>query len=216
MERQESRQPASPTVPTSARLPDCIGEVVSQPICHGAAHAYLWPVRESRAIATDQTNNLIMAKTIENTLKEGDKAPAFTAPTSGGGKISLADYKGRHVILYFYPKDDTPGCTKEACGFRDQFAAFEKKGAVVLGVSIDSPKAHDKFVEKFEIPFTLVSDEDKKMVQAYGVWGEKTFMGRNYLGTHRVTFLIGPDGKIKRIWPKVKPEEHATEVLAAI
>jgi peroxiredoxin Q/BCP len=157
-----------------------------------------------------------MAKTTETTLKEGDKAPAFSAPTNGGGKIALADLKGKHVILYFYPKDDTPGCTKEACGFRDEFAAFEKKGAVVLGVSIDPPKAHDKFVEKFKLPFTLVSDEDKKIVQAYGVWGEKTFMGRKYIGTHRVTFLIGPDGRIKRIWPKVKPEEHAAEVLAAI
>ena len=157
-----------------------------------------------------------MAKTPETTLKEGDKAPAFAASTSGGGKISLADFKGKNVILYFYPKDDTPGCTKEACGFRDEFAAFDKKGAVVLGVSIDSPKAHDKFVDKFKLPFALVSDEDKKIVQAYGVWGEKTFMGRKYLGTHRVTFLIGPDGRIKRIWPKVNPEKHATEVLAAI
>ena len=157
-----------------------------------------------------------MATELKLSLKEGDRAPAFTVNTNGGGKISLADFKGRHVILYFYPKDDTPGCTKEACGFRDQFAAFEKRGAVVLGVSIDSPKAHDKFVDKFKLPFTLVSDEDKKIVQAYGVWGEKTFMGRKYLGTHRVTFLIGPDGTIKKIWPQVKPDEHVEEVLAAL
>jgi peroxiredoxin Q/BCP len=157
-----------------------------------------------------------MAKAIELKLKEGDVAPKFTATTSGGGKISLADYLGRNVILYFYPKDDTPGCTKEACSFRDQFADFRKKGAVVLGVSTDPVEAHDKFVEKFKLPFTLLADEDKKIVQAYGVWGEKSFMGRKYLGTHRVTFLIGPDGRIKKIWPAVKPEEHAMEVLAAL
>lgn len=149
-------------------------------------------------------------------LKEGDKAPAFSATTNGGGAASLADYKGKHVILYFYPRDDTPGCTKEACAFRDQFAAFKKKGAVVLGVSVDPVKSHDKFVEKFKLPFPLLADVDKKIVEAYGVWGQKVFMGRKYLGVHRVTFLIGPDGKIKKIWPKVKPEEHAEEVLAAL
>ena len=157
-----------------------------------------------------------MSKSPEIKLKEGDKAPDFEAPTNGGGRISLADFKGKHVVLYFYPRDDTPGCTKEACAFRDHFAAFKKKGAVVLGVSVDSVKAHDKFADKFRLPFPLVSDEDKKIVQAYGVWGEKSFMGRKYLGTHRVTFLIGPDGRIKKIWPQVKPEEHAEEVLAAL
>ena len=157
-----------------------------------------------------------MAKALELTLKVGDKAPAFTVATSGGGKISLADYLGKNVILYFYPKDDTPGCTKEACAFRDGFADFKKRGAVILGVSTDPVKAHDKFVEKFNLPFLLLADEDKKIVEAYGVWGEKTFMGRKYLGTNRVTFLIGPDGKIKNIWPQVKPEEHAAEVLAAL
>lgn len=149
-------------------------------------------------------------------LNEGDLAPNFTAAANGGGAISLAELKGKPVILYFYPRDDTPGCTKEACGFRDNFAAFKKKGAVVLGVSIDPVKAHDKFVEKYKLPFTLLADVDKKIVEAYGVWGQKTFMGRKYLGVHRVTFLIGPDGKIKKIWPKVKPDEHAEEVLAAL
>ena len=119
-----------------------------------------------------------MAKELELKLKEGDVAPEFSAATSGGGKVSLADFKGRNVVLYFYPKDDTPGCTKEACAFRDHFARFRKKGAVVLGVSVDSTKSHDKFVEKFKLPFTLLADEDKKIVQAYGVWGEKSFMGR--------------------------------------
>ena len=157
-----------------------------------------------------------MAKALELKLKVGDQAPAFTVATSGGGKISLADYLGKNVILYFYPKDDTPGCTTEACAVRDGFADFKKRGAVILGVSTDPVKAHDKFVEKFNLPFLLLADEDKKIVEAYGVWGEKTFMGRKYLGTNRVTFLIGPDGKIKNIWPQVKPEEHAAEVLAAL
>jgi thioredoxin-dependent peroxiredoxin len=157
-----------------------------------------------------------MAKGIELKLKEGDAAPKFTAATNGGGKISLAEYKGQNVILYFYPRDDTPGCTKEACAFRDLFADFKKAGAVILGVSPDPVKAHDKFVEKFKLPFPLLADEDKKIVNAYGVWGEKSFMGRKYLGTFRVTFLIGPDGRIKKIWPAVKPEEHAQEVLAAL
>ena len=157
-----------------------------------------------------------MAKAPELKLKEGEKAPAFDVATSGGGRLSLADFKGQNVILYFYPKDDTPGCTKEACAFRDAYADFKKRGAVVLGVSTDPVKAHDKFVEKFQLPFALLADTEKKIVEAYGVWGEKVFMGRKYLGTHRVTFLIGPDGKIKKIWPTVKPEEHAAEVLAAL
>jgi len=157
-----------------------------------------------------------MAKAPELKLKEGDIAPDFTATTSGGGKLSLADFKGKNIILYFYPRDDTPGCTKEACAFRDQFADFKKKGAVVLGVSTDPVKSHDKFVEKYKLPFTLLADEDKKIVEAYGVWGQKSFMGRKYMGTHRVTFLIGPDGRIKKIWPEVKPAEHAAEVLVAI
>ena len=157
-----------------------------------------------------------MAKELKLKLKEGDKAPEFSVATNGGGKISLTDYLGKNVILYFYPKDDTPGCTKEACAFRDHFADFKKRGAVVLGVSTDAVKSHDKFVEKFKLPFTLLADEDKKIVEAYGVWGEKSFMGRKYLGTHRVTFLIGPDGRIKKIWPRVRPEEHAQEVLSAL
>ncbi|HSY42629.1 MAG TPA: thioredoxin-dependent thiol peroxidase [Candidatus Acidoferrum sp.] len=157
-----------------------------------------------------------MAKEFDLKLKEGDPAPDFSVATNGGGKISLSDYKGQNVILYFYPKDDTPGCTKEACAFRDGFAEFKKRGAVILGVSTDSVKAHDKFVEKFKLPFPLLADEDKKIVEAYGVWGEKKFMGRKYMGTHRVTFLIGEDGRIKKIWPQVKPDEHAAEVLAAL
>jgi peroxiredoxin Q/BCP len=157
-----------------------------------------------------------MGKAIELTLKEGDMAPGFTASTSDGSKVSLSDFKGKNVILYFYPRDDTPGCTKEACAFRDEFAAFKKQGAVVLGVSTDSVKSHARFAGKYKLPFTLVSDEDKKIVQTYGAWGQKTFLGRKYQGTQRVTFLIGPDGRIKKIWPAVKPAEHAKEVLAAL
>lgn len=157
-----------------------------------------------------------MPKTPELKLKEGDKAPDFSATTNGGGTISLAELKGKSVVLYFYPKDDTSGCTKEACGFRDHFKEFEKAGAVVLGVSTDPVKSHDKFVNKYNLPFMLLADEDKRIVQAYGVWGEKSFMGRKYKGTFRVTFLIGPDGRIRKIWPQVKPEEHGQEVLAAL
>jgi thioredoxin-dependent peroxiredoxin len=157
-----------------------------------------------------------MAKTIELKLRAGDPAPDFTSTTQDGTRVSLSDFKGRHVILYFYPRDETPGCTKEACGFRDEFAQFRAKGAVVLGVSVDPVKAHAKFVEKYKLPFTLLADEDKKIVEAYGVWGQKSFMGRKYMGTHRVTFLIGPEGKIKKIWPEVKPQEHVREVLDEI
>jgi peroxiredoxin Q/BCP len=149
-------------------------------------------------------------------LKEQDAAPEFSALNQNGKRVALADFRGRHVILYFYPKDDTPGCTKEACGFRDAFAAFKQKGAVVLGVSTDPSQSHAKFVEKYQLPFELLADEDKKIVQAYGVWGEKSFLGRKYQGTHRVTFLIGPDGNIRKIWPAVKPAAHAREVLAAL
>jgi thioredoxin-dependent peroxiredoxin len=157
-----------------------------------------------------------MAKALELKLKEGDQAPDFSAATNGGGMASLADFKGRNVVLYFYPRDDTSGCTKEACAFRDHFAEFKRRGAVVLGVSTDPVKSHDKFAAKYKLPFTLLADEDKKIGQAYGTWGEKSFMGRKYLGTYRVTFLIGPDGRIRKIWPQVKPEEHAAEVLAAL
>ena len=156
-----------------------------------------------------------MAK-LELKLKEGDVAPGFNAMTSGGGNISLTELKGKNVILYFYPKDDTSGCTKEACAFRDDFAVFNQHGAVILGVSPDSVKSHDKFVKKYTLPFTLLADEDKKIVEAYGVWGQKVFWGRKYMGVYRVTFLIGPDGRIKKIWPDVKPEEHSKEVLAAL
>ena len=148
--------------------------------------------------------------------KAGTKAPSFKAPDQEGVVRSLKDYAGKWVILYFYPKDDTPGCTKEACSFRDGFAKFKRAGIEVIGVSVDSVKKHAKFVEKYSLPFTLLSDEDKKIVEAYGVWGEKKFMGRTYMGTNRVSYLINPEGKISKVYDKVKPEEHADEVLADV
>ncbi len=157
-----------------------------------------------------------MSKMAELRLKEGDPAPLFEAASQDGSQTPLAAFKGRPVILYFYPKDDTPGCTKEACAFRDHFAALSSKGAAVLGVSTDPVASHARFAQKYQLPFTLLSDADRKIALAYGVWGEKSFMGRRYQGMHRVTFLIGPDGSIKRIWPKVKPVTHAAEVLAAL
>lgn len=157
-----------------------------------------------------------MAKAPELQLKTGDVAPDFSAVTTDGSRIELSRLRGKHVVLYFYPKDDTPGCTKEACGFRDAFPDFTAAGAVVLGVSTDPVRSHVRFTEKFRLPFPLIADEDRSVVNAYGAWGEKTFMGRRYQGTFRITYHIGPDGLIRNIWPQVKPELHAAEVLKAI
>lgn len=143
----------------------------------------------------------------------GKIAPAFSLPDQTGAAHTLRQYRGQWVVLYFYPKDDTPGCTAEACSFRDHFAALKKAGAVVLGVSVDPVKKHVKFVEKYALPFTLLADEEKKVVALYGVWGMKKFMGREYLGTNRISFLIDPKGKIAKIYAAVKPASHAAEVL---
>jgi thioredoxin-dependent peroxiredoxin len=159
---------------------------------------------------------LIMASEVTLKLKRGDAAPEFVASTQTAETVSLLHLRGQRVLLYFYPKDDTPGCTTEACAFRDEWDALKQAGVVVLGVSTDSVKSHAKFAGKYQIPFPLLSDEDRRIVTAYGVWGEKVFMGRKYLGTHRVTFLIGTDGRIEEIWPKVKPKVHAREVLSAV
>jgi peroxiredoxin Q/BCP len=146
----------------------------------------------------------------------GATAPAFSAPDQSGKTVSLSDFKGKTVILYFYPKDDTPGCTVEACSFRDGQAGFKKKGAVIIGVSPDNAKAHTKFIEKFSLPFTLLSDGDHKIAEAYHVWVEKSMYGRKYMGMERSTFVIDPHGKLKAIYRKVKPAEHTAEVLAGL
>jgi len=148
-------------------------------------------------------------------LKEGTTAPAFKTTDANGETISLKDLRGQKVVLYFYPKDDTPGCTKEACSFRDDFAKFRKRGIAVLGVSPDSEKSHKKFETKYKLPFTLLADTDHAIAESYGVWGEKKFMGRTYMGVQRTTFLIDEKGKIKKVFEKVKPEDHASEVLEA-
>ena len=150
------------------------------------------------------------------TLMVGNKAPAFKGKDQDGRTVSLADYKGKKLVLYFYPKDDTPGCTKEACGFRDGMAQFRRLGAEVIGVSFDSPASHTKFRAKYKLPFTLLSDEGKKVAGAYGVYVEKNMYGRKVMGIRRSTFVIGPDGRIAAIFPKVKPEEHAAEVIEAL
>lgn len=149
-----------------------------------------------------------------SSLSVGKKAPLWTLPDQTGAEHSLADYKGQWIVLYFYPKDDTPGCTKEACSFRDNLPKFKKTKAMVFGVSADPVKKHAKFVEKFSLSFPLLADEEKKVVEAYGVWAKKKFMGREYMGILRTTFLIDPEGKIAKIYENVKPETHAEEVLA--
>ena len=146
-------------------------------------------------------------------IKIGIKAPNFVLKDQDGEPHKLSDYLGRPVVLYFYPKDDTPGCTKEACSFRDSFADFKKVGIEVLGVSIDDEASHVKFREKYSLPFTLLSDPDKKVVEKYGVWVEKNNYGKRYWGIARTTFLINADGEIIHVFEKVKPEEHAREVL---
>ncbi|MHB8660583.1 MAG: thioredoxin-dependent thiol peroxidase [Minisyncoccota bacterium] len=144
----------------------------------------------------------------------GQQALDFTLPDQDGAAHSLSSYKGKWVLLYFYPKDDTPGCTIEACTIRDQFKDFKKIDAVVLGVSTDSVASHKKFATAYELPFTLLADEHKEVVGQYGVFGEKKFMGKTYMGTSRTSFLIDPSGKIAKVYEKVKPEKHAAEVLA--
>jgi thioredoxin-dependent peroxiredoxin len=157
-----------------------------------------------------------MPKGIQLQLKEGDMAPAFSASAQGGRAVSLDQFRGQPVVLYFYPKDNTPGCTVEACEFQKQHETLTSKGAVVLGVSADSVASHEKFAARFNLPFLLLADTDKKIAEDYGAWGPKVFMGRKFMGMRRVTFLIGPDGRIKKVWPQVKPAEHAREVLEAI
>ena len=148
-------------------------------------------------------------------LKEGTTAPDFTLKDANGEAVRLKDLRGQKVVLYFYPKDDTPGCTKEACSFRDAFADYKKRNIKVLGVSLDSEASHKKFATKYKLPFTLLADPDHAIADAYGVYGQKKFMGRTYMGVKRMTFLIDEKGKVKKVFEKVKPEEHGQEVLDA-
>ena len=149
-------------------------------------------------------------------MKVGQKAPDFSVKDDAGKTVKLSDLKGKKVVLYFYPKDDTPGCTTEACNFRDGIAAIKKLGAVVLGVSADSVESHQKFKKKFDLNFPLLADTDREIIEAYDVWKEKSMYGRKYMGIERTTFIIGKDGKITHIFPKVKVAEHADEVLEAL
>ena len=148
-------------------------------------------------------------------LAEGAKAPAFELPRDGGGNVSLEDFKGKKLVIYFYPKADTPGCTRESIDFSKLRAEFQKAGAEILGVSADLVAAQDKFKKKHGLKIALLSDETHKILEAYGVWGKKSMYGRTYMGVTRTTFLIGPDGRIARIWPKVRVDGHAAEALAA-
>jgi peroxiredoxin Q/BCP len=149
-------------------------------------------------------------------VEEGKKAPDFTGVTDGGGKLKLSELRGKPVVLYFYPKDDTPGCTAEACGFRDSAAAFKKLKAQVIGVSKDSVARHDKFKAKYQLHFPLVSDEDGKICEKYGTWIEKSLYGRKYMGIDRATFLIDKDGVVAKVWRKVKVTGHVDEVAEAL
>ncbi len=149
------------------------------------------------------------------TLKEGDKAPAFKSKDQNGKPVSLADYKGKKVVLYFYPEDDTPTCTVQACNLRDNFSVLKKQGFRVLGVSPDEEKKHKKFETKYNLPFTLISDPEHTIIDAYGVWGEKQMYGRTYMGLHRTTFLIDEKGIVKKIFLKPKSKQHTEEILNA-
>ncbi len=149
-------------------------------------------------------------------LSVGNKAPDFTLPNGEGKPVSLSDFKGKKVVLYFYPKDDTSGCTKEACSFQENLGVLKKRGAVVLGVSADSPTSHQKFAAKYDLSFPLISDEQKELIKKYGVWKEKSMYGRKYMGIERTTFIIGENGKITHIFPKVKVDGHTEEILNAL
>jgi len=149
-------------------------------------------------------------------VAEGETAPDFTLTSDAGEQVSLSELRGKPVVLYFYPKDDTPGCTTQACGIRDAYGEFERAGAVVLGVSPDDERSHVKFRDKYELPFPLLADTDHEVAERYGVWGEKKFAGRTYMGVSRSTFVIDGDGTVKKVIPNVKPATHADDVLAVL
>ena len=149
-------------------------------------------------------------------VTEGEAAPDFTVTTDAGEQVSLSDFRGRPVVLYFYPKDDTPGCTVQARGIRDAYAELEQAGAVVLGISPDDAASHMKFKEKYDLPFTLLADPEHEVAELYGTWGKKRFMGKTYWGVSRTTFLVAPDGTVAKVMRSVKPHRHAADVLAAL
>jgi thioredoxin-dependent peroxiredoxin len=149
-------------------------------------------------------------------VEEGKRAPDFELSSDSGEKVKLSDYRGRPVVLYFYPKDDTPGCTAEACGFRDEYASFQKRGAVILGVSPDDETSHVAFKEKYQLPFLLLADPEKEAAEAYGVWVERNFAGKKYMGIKRSTFVIDAEGKVAKAMYGVKPDGHPEKVLAAL
>lgn len=149
-------------------------------------------------------------------LHVGDKAPEINGVDQDGNKVTLREHQGKKVVLYFYPKDDTPGCTAEACNLRDNYEALQEQGFEIIGVSTDGQKSHRKFIDKYDLPFSLVADEDKEVVKAYGVWGPKKFMGREYEGIHRTTFIIDEEGKIELIIDKVKTKDHTNQILEAL
>jgi thioredoxin-dependent peroxiredoxin len=149
-------------------------------------------------------------------VEEGKPAPTFTLPSDNGEPVSLESLRGQPVVLYFYPKDDTPGCTKQACGIRDAWGELARTGAVVLGISPDSPRSHVKFKEKYELPFTLLADEDHSVAEEYGTWVQKSFAGKKYMGIERSTFVVDADGNVAKVMRRVKPDQHADQVLAAL
>ena len=149
-------------------------------------------------------------------ISEGDQAPDFTLRSDAGTDVTLSSLRGHPVVLYFYPKDDTPGCTTQACGIRDAYGEFERAGALVLGVSPDDERSHVKFRKKYDLPFPLLADTDHEVAERYGVWGEKKYMGRTYFGVKRWTFVVDEEGNVKKVFPDVKPAEHADNVLAAL
>ena len=149
-------------------------------------------------------------------IAEGQEAPDFELKNDAGETVRLSAFRGTPIVLYFYPKDDTPGCTTQACGIRDAYGEFERAGAIVFGVSPDNERSHEKVREKYDLPFNLLADTDHAVAEQYGVWGERSFMGKSYMGVSRSTFVIGSDGAVKKVFPKVKPAEHAADVLAAL
>jgi peroxiredoxin Q/BCP len=200
-----AKKPVSSSSKTAAK-----GKVTPKKV---AAKKSSQSLKNKQGTSTSSKGKIV---TVKGGLKSGSRAPAFSLPNEKGQVVKLSELKGKKIVVFFYPKDDTPGCTKEACSFRDGLQAIRKKGAVVLGVSADSVASHQRFSQKFDFNFPLLSDESKAMIQAYGVWKEKSMYGRKYMGIERTTVLIAKDGTISHVFPKVKVEGHYEEVLEAL